>query len=262
MNDFVENCLQILPATLDDYHKLAHYHYRTEPIRPATQIYKINAIDRVHDQFPDPIAVIVYRQPIPDIRARTNATKGYFKYRRTQKEMLKLVNKKIQYLARLIVDPRFRKLGLATWLLTDTLERQTVPIVETLTPIDFTNKIFQKAGFKLYHTQAPTWYRKFTDALQAIGFEDWNHLLPLTLQNRIDHLEGDQAKWFESQISQFIYHFNPHKKSKPGIDRTDYVLRKLPYPEAYLIWLNPRVPRYDENPAKLPVTPTIVSTMR
>lgn len=261
MNDFIENCLQILPAKLDDYQKLAHYHYRTEDIRPATQVYKINAIDKCHDAFPDPIAVIVYRQPIPDIRARTNATKGYFKYRRTQRGMLKLINKKIQYIARLIVDPRFRRLGLAGWLLTDTLERQTVPIVETLTPIDFTNKIFQKTGFKLYHAQAPAWYRKFTDALRTIGFENWNHLLPLTLQNRIDHLEGDQAKWFESQISQFIYHFNPHKKSKPGIDRTDYILRKLPYPEAYLIWLNPRVPRYDEKPAKNPVTPTIESTM-
>jgi len=31
MNNFVENCLQILPARLYDYAKLAHYHYRTEP---------------------------------------------------------------------------------------------------------------------------------------------------------------------------------------------------------------------------------------
>lgn len=246
MIDLKTDCLQILPATLNDYHKLAEYHYRSGPIKPTTQIYKINAIDKCHNSFPDPIAVIVYRQPIPDIRPRYTATKRYFKQKTNLSERLKLVNEKIQYIARLIVDPRFRRIGLATWLLKDSLERQTVPIVETLTPIDFTNKIFQKAGFKLYRTPAPPWYHRFTDALYTLGLQDWDNLKPITLQNRINHLKDPEAKWFDNEICRFVYHYRHRKDMLPGIDRTAFILTKIPYPEAYLIWFNPRVPSYRE----------------
>lgn len=242
MSDFVVNCLEIVPARLSDYQLLAKYHYRTEPIRPTTQIYKVRAKAPHTDAFPDPIAVIVYRKPLPDIRPRTTATKGFFHEPKSPSDRLKLVNEKIEYIARLIVDPRFHKLGLATWLLKDTLDRQYTPIVETLTPIDFTNKIFQKAGFKLYHASAPTWYRRFTDSLYNAGLTDVMLSNPLVTQYRLDCLRGKTAENTEKAIKSFCRHFRHRYNMPPGINRTVFFLSKIPYPEAYLIWFNPRSP--------------------
>lgn len=242
MSDFITNCLEIVPATLTDYSTLAPYHYRTEPIKPATQIYKVRARAPNTDAFPDPIAVIVYRKPIPDLRPRTTATKGFFHEPKSLSDRLRLVNKKIEYIARLIVDPRFHKMGLAAWLLRDTLERQHVPIVETLTPIDFTNKIFQKAGFRLYHTTAPTWYKQLTDVLYSLGLTEQAQTNALAVQFRLDRLKGQSAAHVEKEIKAFCNHYRWRDKMPPGIDRTKFFLSKLPYPEAYLIWHNPRVP--------------------
>lgn len=246
MSKWITNCLEVLPGTLDDYHILSEYHYRTEPVKPVTQIYKIVGTAETKGAFPDPMAVIVYRMPLPDIRPRHTATKGYFKRPASQSDRLKLVNEKIQYIARLIVDPRFHRRGLASILLKDSLERQNVPIIETLTPIDFTNKIFQKAGFKLFQTPAPPWYRRLTDMLFLLGLTEQSLTVPLIVHNRISSLQGQSSEHVEKEIHLFLKHYR-HRESMPhSFERTEFILSKLPYPQAYLIWFNPRVPAYDE----------------
>lgn len=242
MLKFIENCLEILPTTLKDYYLLSRYHYRTEPVKPATQVYKICGNLKYRKSFPDPIGVIVYRQPIPDIRARTKSTKEFFHKPSTTIERLKLVNKKIQYIARLIVDPRFHKMGLGSWLLEDSLERQLVPIVETLTPIDFTNKIFQKAGFKLYQTQAPARYNRFINSLLSIGLSEQSLSIPFAVQARLESLSPKQTTFIENEIQRFIKTFHRNTDMPPGLERTSFLLSKIPYPQAYLIWFNPRNP--------------------
>lgn len=251
MSDFITNCLEIVPATQADYKLLAQYHYQKEPPAPPDQIYKIRGTKPTCDAFPDPIAVILYSMPIINLHGRTTATSSYFRKPHTDIGKLRLVNKKIRYISRLIVDPRFQKRGLASWLLKDTLERQTVPIVETLTPIDFTNKIFQKSGFKLYHSQAPEWYKRFTDALTQVRIRLSDLKCPPAIHHRIKFLPSRQKGFIEKEILLFISHFHHRKGMKNSLNRTIYFCSKLPYPQAYLIWLNPRGPRYDENLAKI-----------
>ena len=238
MSSWFFNVLHTVEGSLRDYHALAQYHYRTEPIRPVTNIYKIRARHPFRKDFPDPIAVIVYRMPIPDLRARAQATNGYFHQPSTLSARLKLVNKTIRYIARLIVDPRFRRLGLATKLLTESLATQTVPIVETLTPIDFTNIIFQRAGFTLHYIEAPTWYHRFVKFLEQIGLEDWDQLLPSTLQHRLALLDAEHSTLAEKEIKAFIKHFIRRQDMPAGIDRCKFLLSKIPFPQAYLIWRN------------------------
>lgn len=247
----IDNCLQVLPATHHDYARLSHLHYCIESIRPFTQIYKICGIPECRDFFPDPMAVIVYKQPIPDIRPRRDATKKYFKIPPTEIDRLKLVNKKIQYIARLIVDPRFHKIGLASWLLKDSLERQTIPIIETLTPIDFTNKIFQKAGFKLYQTPAPAYYQKLKDALRNIGIQNQNLSSPTFIHARLKALDNPRSGAIEKEIKSFLNHFKSRRNMLPTFERTEYITTKLQYPNAYLIWFNPNVPPFDTDKAEL-----------
>lgn len=248
MTDLITNCLEIVPATYADFKSLAHYHYQKYAPAVTDQIYKIRGNPESSDSFPDPTAVIVYTMPIVNLHGRTTATSGYFRKPRTDIGKLRLVNQKIRYISRVIVDPRFHKLGLGTWLLEDTLERQTVPIVETLTPIDFTNKLFQKLGFKLYHSPAPDWYRRFTDALQKVNIKLETLNCPPAVYFRIQNLTPRPKGFIEKEISLFVQHFRHRKGMQNSLDRTAYFCSKIPYPTAYLIWYNPRVPSYSEKP--------------
>jgi len=242
MIKFVHNVLEVVPGTLADYQKLSEYHYRTEEIRPATSIYKVKARYPHHKAFPDPIAVVVYRTPIPFLRARDRATNDYFRTPETRSKKLRLINQKVRYLARLIVLPQFRRLGIGTKLVSETLSLQTVPIIETLTPIDFTNHLFKKCGFKIHYIEASTGYRRFTQFLVSIGLIDWNTLLPSTLQHRLESLANSESVRAEHEIRTFLKHFQRRYNMPPGLERCKYLLSKLPASQAYLIWFNPKIP--------------------
>lgn len=242
MSKFICNILEIVHGTLADYRLLSYCHYRTIEIRPFTSIYKVKARYPYHKIFPDPLAVIVYRLPFSELRIRSKATNGFFNNPTHRSDRLKLINQNIRYLCRLIVAPQFRRQGIGTKLVSETLRLQTVPIIETLTPIDFTNALFKKCGFEIHYTSAPTWYFRFTNALSNIGLTDWNYILPSTLQNRLNLLPPEQSDWFENEIKQFLCHFRRKKHMPPGIERTNFILSKIPYPQAYAIWRNPKMP--------------------
>lgn len=249
---FFPNVLEVTSATLKDYQSLAEYHYIPGTIWLATSIYKIKARYPHHKTFPDPLAVIIYRMPLPDHRARTIATAGYFHRPATKSDRLKLVNKHIRYAARLIVDPRFQRRGLATKLLAESLKLIKFPIIETWSPIDFTNDILRKAGFTFYPLTAPTYYRKLTNAIASIGLTVNYKLLPVVLEHRIRSLGKEDRARIERVIHGFLHQFR-HKQDMPaGIERSKYLLSKMPYPEAYLIWHNPDVtlPDYPEKLAE------------
>lgn len=250
MPHFIKDCLQIVPAAYADYKLLAHYHYKQEAPSMPDQIYKIIGSPESKDSFPDPMAVVLFSMPIVNLHGRTVATSGFFRKPRTDIGKLRLVNKKIRYISRLIVDPRFWRLGLATWLLKDALERQTVPIIETLTPVDFTNKIFQSQGFKLYHSPAPDWYDRFATALTKVQVKLDTVVCPPAVHFRLQHLTPRQKGFIEKEILLFLNHFQHRKGMKNSPNRTAFFCSKIPYPQAYLIWFNPRVPPYDEQPAK------------
>jgi len=251
MPELITDCLEIVPTIQSDYKILAHYHYQKEPPAPPEQIYKIRGTTASRSAFPDPIAIILYSMPIINLHGRTTATSHFFRQPHTDIGKLRLVNQKIRYISRIIVDPRFQKLGLGSWLLKDTLERQTVPIVETLTPIDFTNKIFQKFGFKLYHSPAPEWYRRFTCALTTVRIRLDNLHCPPAVHFQLQHLPARQKGYIEKEILLFVSHFHHRKGMKNSLNRTIYFCSKLPYPHAYLIWFNPRVPPYNQKNAKI-----------
>ena len=232
--------LEVIPGNLSDYLKLAEYHYLPTKLRKFTQIFKVSPIYKYHKTLPDPIAVNVYALPMPDIRGRTAATSGFFHTPANRSDRMKLVNKYIRYAARLIVDPRFRKRGIADWLLKESHERLDIPIIEAITPIDFTNDLLKRHGFQLHYVAAPTFYRRFNNVICNLGLTPDLTLLPSVLHGRIESLPPDSREQFERSLLDFMYHFRHKRFMPPGLDRAKFILSKIPYPHAYSIWFNPK----------------------
>lgn len=239
MSDFIANTLEIVKGRYSDYKKLKEYHYiQTDPVC-VRDIYKVRPISRFTWGHPDPIAVIVYMVPIREWAARNIATNNYFSHYKKLSVRYSAINRNVTYLARIIVDPRYHRKGIASWLLTETLKLQTKPLIETMTPIDRVLPLFKKAGFKLYYQLTPERYTRCREALHKIAIIDELFLQPEIVQNRIESVNHHKRAFINKELKRFVKSFHHHENMKPGLDLTKFVLSKLDYPNAYLLWRNP-----------------------
>lgn len=239
--------LHIVPSTRVAYRTLAPYHYIKRQLPPVDSIYAVRDKLPSLKRYPDPLSIIVYSMPLIHLRARNIATKNFFTAPPTRREQLCRLNKNVRYISRLITDPRYHKQGLATWLLETTLAKQTIPIIETLTPIDFTNKIFQRAGFELYYNPAPPHYQKFIEQLRSHGISGDILRHPRTAQKRIDRLKPEDQEWFYHHLKRFLHGLKNIEPKFWAPEAIVFALRQLTYPHAYLIWHNPHFEKSRKN---------------
>lgn len=242
-NDFnILDHVETVEGAPKDYLILAKYHYQRVIHVPFTHVFKIVGASEYREIWPDPMAVICYMQPVPDCKERNNATARFFKQNHTRQEYLCAINENILYLTRLITDPRFLKRGLATKLLNDSLSLVTVPIVETMTPLDFTNQMYLNAGFELYPTPAPLSHARLTAAFLKVGISLTETTPPALIEERLARLSDPQTDYIENEMRLFLMRFRSADRFSNTKEKIEYILFKVPPPEAYLIWLNPTHP--------------------
>lgn len=229
------NNLHIVPSTRIAYRTLAPYHYIKRQLPPVDHIYAIRDKLPSLKRYPDPLAIIVYSMPIIHLRARNIATHNFFTEPLTRSGELRRLNKNVRYISRLITDPRYHRQGLATWLLENTLAKQTVPIIETLTPIDFTNKIFQRAGFELYFNPAPPHYQEFIKQLRSYGISGEMLRHPRIVQKRIDRLDPETQEWIYYRLKRFLHGLKKYNANFWTSEAIAFALQQITYPHAYLI---------------------------
>jgi hypothetical protein len=246
--------IEIGPGRLEDYKKLACYHYREAPgagLGPFAAIYVLRLTGRLKWRADtDCAGVVVYKMPDPNVELRNTATSGLFAGldRDTQ---LALVNSNIRRIARVIVDPMFRGLGLASRLVRETMPLMNVPIIEALAVMGLVNPFFEKAGMQGYTAKVSVRSVRLIEALRSVGIlasaergaagDDRTLINPRQVHDRIARLDKDAGKFIEQEIGLFLQSYGGRRKMSPGFDRTKYILSKLTDRPAYYIWFNPNM---------------------
>ena len=234
--------MEIDTGRLEDYKKLAHYHYRDSPeagLGPFAAIYAIRPNARIKWRADtDTVGVIVYTMPNPHIELRNVATDGLFAGldRDTQ---LALVNKNIRRIARVIIEPRFRGIGLAAWLVRATMPLMKVPFVEALAVMGLVNPFFEKGGMQAYTAKIPMRNARLIEALSSVGIEGRCLINPRKVQDRIAQLDKNSGQLIEREIGLFLQSYGKRRSMSAGLNRTRYVLTKLTDRPTYYIWFNP-----------------------
>lgn len=192
--------------------------------------------------FPDPIGIILYAHPIIELKGRSQALSEKLSTFSSCKERLTFFNKNIRYIARVIVDPRFHRQGIASFLLKETLKLQTVPIIETQTPIDFTQSMFGNAGFRLIYVPAPTYYAPMIDVFENLGLprHTWN--IAKTILDRIKSLSASKRYKVMEAMTEFLNHFGYQMNEWTDTKKIEKTTIKFPYPNAYMIRIDPNIP--------------------
>jgi len=231
--------LHIVRACLDDYKKLAHYHYRDSELGPYAAIFALKGAPNA-GLGRQTVGVIVYAMPAPAVELRNVATGDLFAgfNRATQ---LALLNKNVRCISRVIIEPRFRALGLASRLVRETMPRINVPIVEAMAVMGLVNPFFEKAGMKAYKAKMPARCVQLVEALNMVGVEKQELIDPQKVQRKLDRLREPAAEFIELEIKRFLQSYGKHRNSRAGPERTRYILSKLTLRPVYYIWFNPKL---------------------
>jgi len=239
--------LQIVPGDIDDYERLARYHYRDSRPGPLAAIFALKPrpgwAGRLGKQS---IGVIVYTMPVPSLELRNIATGGFFagSDRSTQ---LSLLNKNVRCISRVIIEPRFRALGLATRLVRETMPQMNIPVIEAAAVMGMFNPFFEKAGMKPYTAKPPVRCVRLIEALSMVSVRERELIDPACVQRKLERLSRAEGRFIELEIRRFLQSYGKRRDMPDGLERTRYVLSKLAARPLYYVWFNPNLELSMEN---------------
>ncbi len=235
--------LQVVPGCLDDYKKLAQFHYRDSRIGPFAAIFAIKpgrgGASPALLLGAEPIGVIVYTMPSVGVELRNIATGNLFSGldRRTR---LALINRNIRCISRVVIEPRFRGLGLASRLVRETMPKMGVPLVEAMAVMGLVNPFFEKAGMKAFTAKMPARCVQLLEAFSTVGIEKEELINSEGVQQKLDRLGRRETEFIELQIKHFLQSYGRRRYERTGLERTGFVLSKLTFRPVYYIWFNPK----------------------
>jgi ABC-type ATPase with predicted acetyltransferase domain len=148
--------MKVVEGTIEDYKKLAHFHYRSSHLVAPKRIFTLKRKNEV-------VGVIVYARPPFICFGRAK----YFGRALSVKEL----NEKLLTITRIIVHPKYRTIGLGVKLLRETLPLAGKPYVEMIAVMARYNPFAEKAGMiKVAEKERDKKLLKFQEYLESLGF--------------------------------------------------------------------------------------------
>jgi hypothetical protein len=234
--------LKIVPGTRADYESLSHYHYREPNMGPYAAIFALKGKFRTATKL-ETVGVIVYSMPTAGAQMRNVATGGIFAGL-DKGTRLALINKNIRTISRVIIEPRFRSLGLAVRLVRETMPIMNVPFVEALAVMGRANPFFEKAGLTRYDAPTSVPSVRLIEAFSAVGVDEQDLIDPALVQQKLDSILDTRCsmlEFIENEMTRFLQSYGQRRLMQPGIVRTRFILSKLTDSPVYYLWKNPQV---------------------
>lgn len=163
---------------LRDYESLKQFHYKPGRVFGVRTVYRAKIGGEL-------AGVIVYSAPMLMLSARFRALpflREKFRECGGMGEWARLINSLFSRIARVIVHPRYRSIGLGVKLVRETLPLAGTPYVETLAVMARYNPFFEKAG--MVRVDSPPPHDPFFDHISALGISleastSWRRVLPI-----------------------------------------------------------------------------------
>jgi len=145
----IQKNLTIQPSNFKTWKQLAQYHYRPHTFGPIDQIFAIHHKSPPKLYKDIPVGVIVYVMPLPNNHLRNLATNNRYINLGSASASLRMLNKELRAIARVVIHPQYRNISLAAWLVRETLPLINAPLIEATAVMANINPFFAKAGIGL-----------------------------------------------------------------------------------------------------------------
>ena len=154
-------------GTTSDYQPLARYHYR--PGTPAAVVRTRLAFDTHTGEV---VAALLTTMPALNSSWRKLAWQNDYASNNRAHNIKKL-NDEVRRIARVVVDPRYRALGIAKRLVKEELQNPLTIRTEAIAAMGPVSPFFERAGMTAYPVPRSSKNARLLDFLQHAGIEPW-----------------------------------------------------------------------------------------
>lgn len=229
----------LTPGTVADYQSLCRYHYRDAKLGPIAGVWTLRQASPYCRSEREVVGVIVYTYPAPNVAARNAAVGGYFQGADNIANLRRL-NRCMRCISRVIIEPRWRGLGLATWLVQETLPMLDVPMIESMALMGRFHPFLERAGMRRFDPPENPNADALRLGLAGLGIEPEIWYDPRAVRARIDAMCDSRQALIDSLMRRFLGAFGLRRKMEAGLERTAFVLEKLSLRWSYFLWQKPK----------------------
>lgn len=204
-----DEMLRIEHGDACDYRTLAGHHYKSGLPYAPTAVYAmrhdgLSAVGRYSGRTSETVlvGVLVMNRPQLCCSLRDAATSGRYRGLKVG-EAAALLNREVRCIARVIIDPRYRGLGLAVRLVRYALGCADTPYVEALAAMGRVNPFFERAGMVRYDGPPRPADARLLDALAELNWPRTLLASGALLEEQIAALSPAQRVWIESEFRRW-----------------------------------------------------------
>lgn len=231
----LDKYLKIIPGERGDYGHLSRFHYCGPSCGPIIQVYKL-IDDHLWRGLRAPVVgIIIYGAPSANLAARNRATGGMFGGL-DRAEALALLNERLLCIRRVIIEPRYRGLGLAGRLVRETLPLTGSPMIEAISVMGRSHPFFQRAGMTAFESPPDAKTERMQAALETAGLGGAAEQDSASVHTAIEGLRPDLRAFILGEMARFCQKFTNRRHEAHSPERTDFVLSKLSHRPAYYLW--------------------------
>ena len=235
----IKKYLKIVAGTIADYKPLSRFHYRDCQTGPVSAVYKIIDTHPMREQIEPIVGIIIYSMPACAVQLRNIATKGLFTKLGSSSVNMQLINQNIRTIARVVIEPRYRALGLAYELVQKTMPLLNMPYIEALAVMGKVNPFFEKAGMMKFQGTEPARSVRLRNALSAVGVEQADLVDIERTHNKLQGLNEKAKSFIEKQITDFLAAYGRRARNLPAcLKRTELLISRLSDRPVYYLWRN------------------------
>lgn len=236
--------LEFVKADIAAYRELARYHYRDGALGPYCAIYAL-AERCLRRRKTAAFAGVIVIAPAPlNCASRRRAT-GEFFAGRSKAQTLALLNANVRRISRVIVEPRYRGLGLGAQLVRQTLPQCDTALVEAVATMGAVHPFFERAGMRVYPTPPDPLRQCLLDMLADAGIDNRLWIDPPAAHRHLESLPACRRELLDATMRLFLNRFGRRRTLPDTTDRTAFILNRLCQTPTYYAWHNPNRPLAD-----------------
>lgn len=188
------------------------------------------------------VGVIVYAMPVANVTMRNVATGDRYVGLGDQTRILRLLNREMRTITRVVIHPQWRGIGLASQLVRHTLGRVGTVLVEALAAMGKVNPFFARAGMKAYKSVPAASALRLQEAFAHVGIASDNLVEAAGVKTTLAKLSPAEQKFIETQMRSFYYaHSGPRaRRRRPTQEEMiEKVVKHLFTQPVYYLWRRP-----------------------
>ena len=226
----------IARAGLDAWEELAPYHYRAPGVGIIRQIWAAHwRPGSMRAAEPRTAAVLLITMPVLNCALRDLALCGRYAIPDPRRRA-RQINRDLRCVARVVVHPRFRGMGLGVRLIRHALVHAGTPCVEALAAMGRAHPLFERAGMRAFDRPPDPATVRMIAALEYVGLRAVDLCDERIWRARIGRAGSTDRRFFRAELQRYGW------RTAAGKDVAELVheaRRRVLSQPVYYLWQSP-----------------------